>query len=202
MQTVETSQYIDTEKTHAPSNACKRPQQNLTVECATAFGKHPTAIRLQRSLRLFVQFSISCASIISSLHVQCKPFEQYSLGNYLYTAPLPHLANTLPQYGCNAFYTCLYSFSISCASTISSPTSLRTSSLHANSVYGGNILAVTAIPNALWRSAFVAHTTAVCTVFPFPAQVLFHRPLIRGRILQLYIYLQDLQLFWCNFPFR
>ena len=140
-------------------------------------------------------FSIFCASIISSLHVQCKPFEQYPLGNYLYTAPLPHLANTLPQYGCNALYACLYSFSIFCASIISSPTSLRTSSLHANSVYGGNILAVTAIPNALWRSALVAHTTAVCTVFPFPEQVLFHRPLIRGRIFHIIFYHRHLQLF-------
>ena len=124
------------------------------------------------------------------------------LSGITFTAPLPPLAKSLPQYGCNALYACLYSFSIFCASIISSPTSLRTSSLHANSVYGGNILAVTAIPNALWRSALVAHTTAVCTVFPFPAQVLFHPPQVRGRIFQLYIYLQDLQLFWCNFPFR
>ena len=130
-------------------------------------------------------FSIFCASTISSLHVQCKPFVRF-LSGITFTAPLPPLANTLPQYGCNALYACLYSFSISCASTISSPTSLRTSSLHANSVYGGNILAVTAIPNALWRSALVAHTTAVCTVFPFPAQVLFHPPQVRGRIFQLY----------------
>ena len=124
------------------------------------------------------------------------------LSGITFTAPLPHLANTLPQYGCNALYACLYSFSIFCASIISSPTSLRTSSLHANSVCGGNILAVTAIPNALWRSALVAHTTAVCRVFPFPAQVLFHPPQVRGRILHTKLYLQHLQLFWCNFPFR
>ena len=117
------------------------------------------------------------------------------LSGITFTAPLPPLAKSLPQYGCNALYACLYSFSIFCASIISSPTSLRTSSLHANSVYGGNILAVTAIPNALWRSALVAHTTAVCTVFPFPEQVLFHRPLIRGKILPLITYLQYLQLF-------
>ena len=54
--------------------------------------------------------------------------------------------------------------------------------MHANSVYGGNILAVTAIPNALWRSALVAHTTAVCTVFPFPAQVLFHRYMFNANL--------------------
>ena len=202
MQTVETSQYIDTEKPHAPSNACKKPQQNLTVEYTTAFGKHPTAIRLQRTLRLFVQFFHFLRKHNFIVTCSMQTFRTVPLGNYLYTAPLPPLANTLPQYGCNAFYACLYSFSIFCASIISSPTSLRTSSLHANSVYGGNILAVTAIPNALWRSALVAHTTAVCTVFPFPEQVLFHRPLIRGRILHKALLRLDLQLFWCNFQFR
>ena len=194
MQTVETSQYIDTEKTHAPSNACKRPQQNLTVECATAFGKHPTAIRLQRTLRLFVQFFHFLRKYYFIATCSMQTFRTVPLGNYLYTAPLPHLANTLPQYGCNALYACLYSFSISCASIISS--------LHVQCkpfVQFLSGITFTLRRYRIWqtpyRNTVATLFTPVCTVFPFPAQVLFHPPQVRGRILLLIAFLQHLQLF-------